>query len=139
MEIHAKSNSETAFASIAKDKHKILIHSHGHSFFSDESEESGGHSLGMNPLSLLLSSLAACTVATIKRYADNRSWHLDGAEVKITFKKVIQNESVSISKEITLHGKLSHEQKIKLQEIGSHSAVHQILTNNVFIDTELSE
>lgn len=139
MEIHAKSNSETAFASIAKDKYKILIHSQGHSFFSDETEESGGHSLGMNPFSLLLSSLAACTVATIKRYADNRSWHLDGAEVKIAFKKVIQNDSVNISKEITLHGKLSHEQKIKLQEIGSHCTVHQILTNDIFIDSALSE
>lgn len=139
METQTSSNPETAFASIAKDKYKILIHSEGHTIISDEPKESGGHDLGMNPFSLLLSALASCTVTTIKKYADNRNWHLDGAEVKIAFKEMIHSNNISISKEITLHGKLSQEQKVKLIQIASLCPVHQILTNEVFIDTTLSE
>jgi putative redox protein len=139
METQTSGTPETAFASIAKDRYKILIHSQGHTIICDETEESGGQDLGMNPFSLLLSSLAGSTVATIRKYADNRNWHLDGAEVKIAFKKVVYSETVTLSKEITLHGKLSREQKTKLLLIASQCTVHQILTNDVFIDTSLSE
>jgi putative redox protein len=139
MEIQVTTNPETAFASIAKDKYKIIIHSEGHTIIGDESEASGGHNLGMNPFSLLLSSLAGCTVAALRKYADNRNWHLDGAEVKIAFKEMLHSNNISISKEITLHGKLSHEQKLKLIQIASLCPVHQILTNDVFIDTTLVE
>jgi len=56
---------------IKKEKYKIEITSPtGNLVIADEPIEMGGKDLGFSPKELMASSLAACTSATLRMYAD---------------------------------------------------------------------
>lgn len=69
-------------SSIKSEHYKIEIKSpSGNTIIADEPVEIGGKDLGFSPKELLASSLAACTSATVRMYADRKEWDLQ--EVKI--------------------------------------------------------
>ncbi|TDW51769.1 putative redox protein [Flavobacterium sp. 270] len=139
MENTAINSMDCVCASIGKEKYKMLIQSDGHSVLADESVTNGGKDLGMTPQSFLLASLASCTVYLLRAFADNRNWPLDGAEVRVIMTKGKSHNAISMKKEIALHGALSKEQKKRLLQAASESTVHNLLTGDIFISTELSD
>ena len=67
---------------------QVEINSDNHTVIADEPISFGGDDTGPNPYDLLLSSLAACKIITIKMYAKRKEWPLTGIEMSMSTKKV---------------------------------------------------
>ncbi len=118
-----------------------------HSLTADEPADVGGDDFGPSPYELLNAGLAACTVMTMKLYAERKKWPLEEAFVYITHSKKhvadMEDESKSgtyldhISKKIELIGDLDAEQREKLMQIAAKCPVHKTLQSKVEIETTL--
>lgn len=119
---------------------RTTVQSRDHQFFSDEPEDVGGENSGPNPYELLLASLGACTVMTLRLYADRKEWKLE--TVQITLKHWRQHKEDCrdctgdepgpfidrIEMAVTLNGELDQEQRDRLLQIAGRCPVHRTLS-----------
>lgn len=126
-------------ANIKKELYRIEIESpSGNVVISDEPLESGGKDLGFSPTELLASSLAACTSATLRIYADNKGWDLEEVKLEIDLVRDDETNKTVIHRKIELFGSLDEKQRERLLKVANACPVHRILTNPIEINTEIS-
>ncbi len=116
----------------------------GHSFISDEPIKLKGDGLGPNPYDLLLAGLGSCTSMTISLYARHKGFPLDSVEVKLSYKRIYDQDCQDceadqkflhkITKEIKLTGDLTNEQRARLLEISRKCPVHKTLTSRIVVE-----
>lgn len=125
-------------SSIGKELYKIEIKSPtGNVIIADEPETLGGKDLGFSPNELLAASLAACTAATLRMYADRKGWDLTEVKIKINLEWDDQAKKTNISRELELIGNLDEAQKARLFSIAEKCPVHKMLSNPIEISTQL--
>ena len=61
-------------ATLAKPPYRVDIVAGDHALIGDESKEHGGGDAGPAPFDLVLSGLAACTLITLRMYAERKGW-----------------------------------------------------------------
>jgi uncharacterized OsmC-like protein len=132
---------------LTEHKFTTSIQTRNHTITADEPAEVGGDDFGPSPYELLNAGLAACTVMTMKLYAERKKWDLKEAFVYVTHSKKhvadMEDESAAgtyldhIAKKIELVGDLDETQREKLKQIASKCPVHRTLQSEVLIDTEL--
>ena len=66
---------------------QVDVRAQGTSFFSDEPISSGGLASGPGPFDLLSAALGACTVMTVKFYAQRKSIAVSHVQVMITHQR----------------------------------------------------
>ncbi len=118
-----------------------------HAFIADEPESVGGDDFGPSPYDYLSAGLAACTVMTLKLYAERKNWDLQEVFAYITYSKKHSDDLMldlekpqkidHLQKRLKLVGNLDDVQKQRLKEIASKCPVHKTLQSEVIIDTEL--
>lgn len=128
-----------------ENKFTTDIHTPHHNLTADEPESIGGDNIGPSPYELLNASLGACTVMTIKMYAERKGWDLKEVFVYLTYEKKHAEELEIISeskgkidhitKKITFVGDLDEKQRKRLLEIASKCPVHKTLQSEVVIKT----
>lgn len=133
---------------ILEDNFTTSIQTKNHSLIADE-PEGIGNDYGPSPYDLLNASLAACTVMTLKMYAQRKKWDLQEVFVYITNSKKhsddlgLETENPGyldhMSKKLKLVGNLDAEQKKRLKEIASRCPVHRTLEKGVVFETTLLE
>jgi putative redox protein len=117
----------------------------GHHLVVDEPIAVGGADGGPTPYEMLLAGLGACTVMTLRIYADRRKWPLERARVTLQHRKVHAQDCVDCDKRdakmdvidriIFLEGQLDEEQRAKLIEIAERCPVHQTLKGKIQVNT----
>lgn len=118
-----------------------------HTFVLDEPENVGGHDQGPTPYDMLLSALGACTAITLRLYATQKKWPLQGIEVRLRHRRVHVQDCEAceagdarldeIHKELRLLGSLSEEQRQRLEQISTKCPVQKTLLAGVRIVTAL--
>lgn len=116
------------------------------SLVADEPSSVGGDDLGPSPYEYLNAGLGACTVMTLKLYAERKNWDLKEVFVYLTYSKRdvseqnIESEALSkidfIDKKIKLVGNLDEKQRNKLIQIAAKCPVHKTLQSEVVIETK---
>ena len=134
-----------ARASIAQVNYATAITTGHHSLTADEGPELGGRDAGPAPYDLLTSALAACTVITLRMYADRKQWPLerivvDSRHFRIHAKDCDECETAAgmvdrIERDINLIGPLDADQRAKLLDIADRCPVHRTLRSEVSIHT----
>ncbi len=105
---------------------------------ADEPVQAGGLGSGPTPYDLLASALAACTVMTVRLYADRKGWPLQRASVRALHARAALTGKDRFAREITLEGPLSPEQHQRLLEIANRCPVHLTLERGSDIVTVLA-
>jgi putative redox protein len=123
---------------IKQELYRVEIESPtGNVVISDEPLEMGGKDLGFSPTELLASSLAACTSATLRMYADQKGWDLQEVKLEIDLNRDEKANKTVINRKMQLFGNLDEKQRERLFKVANACPVHKILTNPIEINTEI--
>lgn len=126
---------------------QVRIRSGRHEIIADEPLGIGDDT-GPDPYSLLLGSLAACTIMTLQMYARRKKWPLEGVELSLSTQKVHAKDCEDcesdpnarvdiIARQIGFKGNLTSEQIDRLADIASKCPVHRTLTSETVIRTAI--
>ncbi|MBR9846350.1 MAG: OsmC family protein [Algicola sp.] len=136
-----------AHLNLKEDNFTTKIQTAKHNFIADEPTTIGGDDFGPSPYDFLSAGLAACTVMTLKLYAERKQWDLQEVYAYITYSKkhsedlMLDLEKPSridhLLKKLVFVGDLDSSQKQKLKEIASKCPVHKTLITDTIIETEI--
>ena len=104
-----------ARASIGTVNYATAITTGDHKFNADERPELGGKDAGPGPYELLTSALAACTVITLRMYAERKQWPVTAVQADVTF--IREGDKQHIDRVLAIEGNLDDEQKKEQEEI----------------------
>jgi putative redox protein len=131
---------------LVEDNFTTYLQTKNHTLIADE-PIGIGDDFGPSPYDHLNAALAACTVMTLKMYAQRKKWDLQEVFVYITNTKKhsddlgVETEKPGyldhISKKLKFVGNLDTSQKKRLKEIASRCPVHRTLEKGVIFDTEV--
>jgi putative redox protein len=125
-------------AHIDRSRYKMSMNARSHQFIADEPAELNGSDLGPTPDELLCSALAACTSATLRMYADRKSWPLEEAVVTVKMSKGDDGKTTEFARTLHLIGELTDDQKARLLDVAGKCPVHRALTQPIRIDTSFT-
>jgi putative redox protein len=124
-----------AHARISQLRYKVDIRAGTHELVADEGRELGGEDAGASPYELVLAGLAACTVITLKMYAERKGWPLEAVETDLRLHK--SKDSESIERRVRVSGALDAEQIARLADIVERTPVTLTLKKGLPIETQL--
>lgn len=122
-----------------RGKFQVEIRAAGATFIADEPAEVGGSGSGPTPYDLLGSALGACTVMTLRLYADRKGWPLKTAAARVLHRRGSLGGRDRFAREVILDGPLSPDQRRRLLEIAERCPVHQALERGAELVTVLVE
>ncbi|AYL95598.1 OsmC family protein [Mucilaginibacter celer] len=135
MEDPAMELIESASALIGRTQYQTVVNSGGHAIVADEPMSAGGTNTGMDPFSLLLASLASCTVITLRMYINRKMWPIE--EIKADIEMFKTQNGTRIETKLSFKGEVNDEQHDRLLKIANACPVHKILTGSIAINTTI--
>jgi len=109
---------------------------HEHKITADEGPELGGKDAGPAPYDLLSSALGACTVITLRMYAERKQWPVTSVQDDIHFTRTADKVE-SIDRVLRIEG-ADAEQKVRMAEIAEKTPVTLTLKRSLEIRTTLA-
>jgi putative redox protein len=120
-------------------KFQVQVRGAGPAFLVDEPLAVGGLGSGPTPYGLLAAALGACTVMTLRLYADRKAWPLKSVRVRVLHRRDGLDAKDRFAREIVLEGDLEPDQRRRLLEIANRCPVHQTLERGSDVITVLAE
>lgn len=123
---------------IGTEKYQCTVEWSNGKFIADEPVETGGKNTGPDPFTLLLSSLATCTLVTLRMYIERKGWDIPVITVNANLFQSTQDGNVStfIDRDIRFPGStVDGERKAKLEDIASHCPISRILQGDTKVRT----
>lgn len=124
-----------ARASIGTTNYQTAIVTGHHTFTVDEGPTLGGRDVGPGPYELLTSALAACTVITLRMYAERKQWPVTAVHADVTFGR--ENGKQHIDRVIAIEGAVDDEQRKRMADIAERTPVTLTLKGGLEIRTRL--
>lgn len=115
---------------------QVAIHAGPTQFYADQPVELGGGDTGPTPHEIVCAGLGACTVQTVRMYADRKGWPLQRIEVDVQETRAPQQKT-RFTRAIRFYGPLDEIQTARLIEIAGHCPVHRTLSEGAEVTTTL--
>jgi putative redox protein len=109
----------------------------GNIVIADEPQEMGGKNLGFSPSELLASSLASCTLITLRMYINRKQWEVTEINIKVDFERDLNQKISLFTRKIEIIGEVDDKQRQRLETIANSCPIHKTLTNSIEIKTTL--
>ena len=93
----------------------------------------GGDDSGPTPHEYLEAALAACTIITVKMYAQRRKLPLINTHVEVNTQH--DGDTTTLFRNIFFEGDLSEENRTKLLEIANKCPIHKLLSGKIIVQT----
>jgi putative redox protein len=103
-----------------------------HDLLADEPRSRGGQDAGPAPYDYLLAGLGACTVITLRMYAERKGWDLGELRVDLELSKS-EDTGTSIKRVLATSASLSDEQWDHLLDIAGKTPVTKSLLEGISI------
>lgn len=123
------------------------VYSDDHQWLADEPIDAGGNNLGPDPYEHLLAALGACTAMTIRIVAKRNQWPLESVQVRLHHTRDHKKDCddcdeqsgyiEKIERIVTVQGKLSDQQKERLEQVADRCPVHKTLSKKLNINTKV--
>jgi putative redox protein len=122
---------------IGTEKYKCTVEWRHGKFIADEPESAGGKDLGPDPYTLLLSSLATCTLATLRMYIDHKGWDVPqiAASVNMYFEEKEGKKITVIDRDLNFLTTVTDEQRERLIQIAKACPISKLLEGEIQIRT----
>ena len=122
---------------IGNIKYQCTVEWRNGQFIADEPEILGGSDTGPDPYTLLLSSIASCTLITMRMYIDRKQWHVPEIAVNVNMyqQKVNEKTVTTIDQDFIFPGEVAEEQKTRLIEISKYCPISKILEGEIKVRT----
>lgn len=145
--LETKGEQLVGHLNLVEDNFTTSIQTSNHFIIADEPASIGGDDFGPSPYDFLSAGLAACTVMTLKMYAQRKKWDLQEVYTYITYSKKHSDDLKidldepkridHLQKRLKFVGNLDDAQKAKLKEIASKCPVHRTLISDTIIETQV--
>ena len=117
---------------------QLEVRSGEHTLFADEPVSVGGLATGLSPYELVSAGLAACTVMTMRLYANRKGFPLERASTAVQHEKVRDMMPPDrFTRTIVLDGPLNDDQRAKILAIADRCPVDLSLIRGSDVQTEL--
>jgi len=126
-----------AKASIGTVDYATAITTGHHLLTADEGPGLGGRDAGPAPYDLLTSALGACTVITLRMYAERKQWPVTAVHADIHFKRG-DDKIESIDRVLHIEGTVDADQRKRMAEIAERTPVTLTLKRSLEIRTTLA-
>ncbi|XZF15179.1 (4Fe-4S)-binding protein [Chitinophagaceae bacterium MMS25-I14] len=122
---------------IGLEKYQCTIEWRNGQFIADEPVANGGKDEGPDPYTLLLSSLATCTLVTMRMYIERKGWDVPEISVNANmyFEVTTEKTTTVIDRDIHFAQPLPEEQRNRLLEIARHCPISKILEGEIHVRT----
>ena len=102
----------------------------------DEPEHLGGQDLGPDPFSVLLASLAGCTLSTLRMYSDRKGWDISGMQISLNLRQeMAEKMQTIIDRKIMFPPEVPLEQQERLLIIAEKCPISKLLLGETTINT----
>lgn len=118
---------------------QVKVQAQGPAFVVDEPLSVGGLASGPTPYDLLSAALGACTVMTLRLYAERKGWPVSRVQAAVTHHRDPQTGAERFERVIYIEGSLNDEQTTQLVGMADRCPVGKTLTGVTTITTRLSK
>jgi uncharacterized OsmC-like protein/alpha/beta superfamily hydrolase len=125
-----------------------LVRAGRHALAAGEPVTAGGDDAGPGPYDYLLAALGACTSMTMRLYADRKGILVDRFAIRLSHRRIHAQDCLDcetkdgdigeITKEVTIVGNVSAEDRTRLLQIAEKCPVHRTLTHEIKIRSTLT-
>ena len=126
---------------IGAQDYRVDMKARHHALVADERKGMGGEDAGPAPYDYLLSGLGACTVITLRMYAQRKGWPVKQIKATVHLVKGPQQESGSQHTfvcELQLSGELDEDQRARMLEISKACPIQRLLAKPCEVLTTLA-
>ena len=121
----------TINAQIGTNSSNTLIQSANHSIIADEPIEDGGKDCDFSPSELITSSLAACTIISVRMYANRKNWPVESIHVTVNFERDNEKNISKFERQQSINSTLTEDQSVRLLAITKQCYIHKVFTNSI--------
>ena len=114
-------------------KYQCTIKWRNGQLITDEPVSLGGNDTGPDPYTLLLASLASCTLITLRMYIERKQWLIPEIAVNVNmYQEKVKEETVTtIDQDLIFPEEIAPEQKARLFEIAQYCPISKILEGEI--------
>ncbi|HEX4635940.1 MAG TPA: OsmC family protein [Rhizomicrobium sp.] len=132
------SDSETILiAETGLGKYQIEARMGDAALLIDEPVSAGGLGSGPNPYDMIAAAVGACTVMTIRLYANRKNWPLTRIRAAVRHSRPNLEAKDRFELAITLEGDLDDAQRARMMEIAERCPVHLTLSRGSDVQARL--
>jgi putative redox protein len=117
--------------------YRVDIVAAGHSLTADEPPENGGQGVGPSPFDLVLAGLSACTLITLRMYAERKGWA--GFDISTQLRHRMEGGAHLIDRKVEVRGPPDAAAVERLRDIVERTPVTLALKAGFTISTVLGE
>lgn len=117
-------------------RYQVQVAANGTHFLADEPVADGGLGSGPSPYDLLCAALGACTVMTLRMYAERKGWAVPAVKVRVGHTKDKACTPPDLfSRQIAFEDSLPDDMRARFMEIADRCPVHRTLETGAKVET----